>query len=322
MPETMLPGFTGNDPVEVYRSLLQMTRAYAELERKLQGTYALSGWDQPCNIPDRKAPAPVHVTPATNLAIATPTVKPVAVPPTSVPIPTVKPVGTTPTPAAEPVAVAPTTAADQTSLAVRNEVMAKLATTAANCVRCPLAKTRTKVVFGTGSSEARLVLVGEAPGYHEDQQGIPFVGEAGQLLTKMLAAIGLKREDVYICNVVKCRPPENREPQPEEIKACHDWLTQQLSLLQPSLICALGGFACHWLTGIAQPVGQYRGKLYEYEKIPVICTYHPAHLLYHPEEKRKAWLDLKRIRTFLDKAAGTANDLAPASNDAQEGDEA
>lgn len=176
----------------------------------------------------------------------------------------------------------------------------ELSSLAAGCTRCPLSKGRTRVVFGCGSPNAKLVLVGEAPGYHEDQQGIPFVGDAGQLLTKMLAAIHLSREEVYICNVIKCRPPDNREPSPEEILSCRQWFSQQLGLLRPKLLCALGKFASQALTGISQSMWQYRGNIYHYEGIPVICTYHPAYLLRNMDDKRKAWQDLQKIRQMLD----------------------
>ena len=175
-----------------------------------------------------------------------------------------------------------------------------LAQQANNCTKCRLSQTRSKVVFGTGASDAALVIVGEAPGFHEDQQGIAFVGKAGQLLNRMLAAIQLKREDIYICNVIKCRPPENRDPAPEELIACRPWLAEQLKLISPKLICGMGKFASAYLSKVDQYMWQYRGNIYEYEGIPVICTYHPAYLLRNPDDKRKSWEDLKRIRQFLD----------------------
>lgn len=180
------------------------------------------------------------------------------------------------------------------------EELARLAACASACTRCKLAQSRTQVVFGTGPASAQMVVIGEAPGFHEDKQGKPFVGEAGQLLNKMLAAIRLRREEVYICNVLKCRPPENRDPAPDEIVACRDWLTGQLAALQPKLLLAMGKFASQALTGLTQPMGQLRGQVYRYQGIPVMCTYHPAHLLYHPEEKAKAWEDLQKVRQFLD----------------------
>ena len=170
---------------------------------------------------------------------------------------------------------------------------------ASNCTKCKLAKTRTQVVFGTGSANPDLVIIGEAPGYYEDQSGEPFVGKAGQLLTKMLAAIQIRREDVYICNVVKCRPPNNRNPDPDEIVACRPWLQQQLQILRPKILCSMGKFAAQFLTNTQQPMWTYRDKTFDYEGIPVICTYHPAYLLSNTEEKKKAWVDLKRLKALL-----------------------
>ena len=170
---------------------------------------------------------------------------------------------------------------------------------ASNCTKCKLAKTRTQVVFGTGSANPDLVIIGEAPGYYEDQSGEPFVGKAGQLLTKMLAAIQIRREDVYICNVVKCRPPNNRNPDPDEIVACRPWLQQQLQILRPKILCSMGKFAAQFLTNTQQPMWTYRDKTFDYEGIPVICTYHPAYLLRNTEEKKKAWVDLKRLKALL-----------------------
>lgn len=183
----------------------------------------------------------------------------------------------------------------------RIKKMAELSKHAASCIRCRLSERRTRVVFGSGDINARLVVVGEAPGFYEDKEGVPFVGDAGQLLTKMLAAINLSREQVYICNVIKCRPPNNRKPQPDEIDACRYWFTQQLELLRPKIICAMGKFASHALTGVLQNMVDYRGKIYDYNGIPVICTYHPSYLLRNEWEKKKAWQDLKKIGEFLDK---------------------
>ena len=179
--------------------------------------------------------------------------------------------------------------------------MEKIKNKALVCQRCGLSKTRTQVVFGEGSLNSKLVIVGEAPGFYEDQKGLPFVGEAGQLLTKMLQAIGLKRKDVYICNVIKCRPPKNRNPEPNEIAACSQWLEFQLKIMQPEIICAMGRFASCVLTGIDQEMWKYRNNIYNYQGIVLICTYHPAYLLRSPEQKRKSWQDLLKIQTFLKK---------------------
>lgn len=182
----------------------------------------------------------------------------------------------------------------------RSEKLQNLARDAMTCEKCELSQTRNTVVFGSGSFNADLVIVGEAPGYHEDLRGFPFVGQAGELLTKMLAAIQLPRQDVYICNVIKCRPPNNRDPKAEEILQCQEWFHQQLKLLEPKLLLALGKFASGALTGEIQSMWKYRGKIYSYNNIPVICSYHPAYLLRNNEEKKKAWQDLKKVRAFLE----------------------
>lgn len=169
-----------------------------------------------------------------------------------------------------------------------------------NCKKCPLGKTRTKFVFGEGNPLSELVFIGEAPGYDEDQQGRPFVGRAGQLLTKIIEAIGLKREDVYICNVLKCRPPGNRPPLPEEVEKCRPYLVTQLSLLKKKkAICCLGLSAAQGLLGLNLPMKEMRGNWYKYEEKPVMVTYHPAYLLRNPDEKRKVWGDMKKIKVKI-----------------------
>lgn len=164
------------------------------------------------------------------------------------------------------------------------------------CKQCKeLVKNRTKVVFGAGNIQAKLVFVGEAPGADEDKQGLPFVGRAGQLLTKIIEAMGLSREQVFICNVLKCRPPNNRPPAPEEVVCCRPFLKRQLELIKPKVICALGNHACQALLSTDKGISQLRGSFHEYEGIPVMCTYHPAYLLRNPIEKRKVWEDMKKI---------------------------
>ncbi len=165
----------------------------------------------------------------------------------------------------------------------------------ATCTLCELHKTRTQTVFGTGSPTADWLIIGEAPGADEDRKGEPFVGRAGQLLTNMLRAIGLAREEVYIANVLKCRPPKNRDPQQSEIACCQPYLRQQIDFIQPKVILALGRIAAQSLLNTDIPIGRMRGKKYTYEdtQIPVVATYHPAYLLRSPQQKRKAWEDLK-----------------------------
>lgn len=172
------------------------------------------------------------------------------------------------------------------------------------CTKCAeLVRNRHSVVFGSGDLKARLVFVGEAPGGEEDRQGLPFVGPAGQLLTKMIESIGLRREEVFIANVLKCRPPGNRPPKPLEIENCEPYLVRQLALLQPKLICALGTFAAQTLLKTPVPISALRGVVHHYQGIPVICTFHPAYLLRNPSEKRRAWEDLKKLRRVLDERA-------------------
>jgi DNA polymerase len=160
---------------------------------------------------------------------------------------------------------------------------------------------RTQIVFGTGNPQAKLVFIGEAPGRDEDLQGEPFVGQAGQLLTKIIQAIQLRREEVYIANIIKCRPPENRNPEPDEIAACEPFLIQQLQVIRPKLICALGTFAAQTLLKTEEKISSLRGKFHEYQGIPLMPTYHPAFLLRNPNRKRDVWEDMKKIKGEYDK---------------------
>lgn len=169
------------------------------------------------------------------------------------------------------------------------------------CTRCALSQNRNQTVLGVGDHDAQWMLVGEAPGAEEDQRGEPFVGRAGQLLNNMLAAIGLSRDAVYITNVVKCRPPGNRDPRPDEVTACGDYLKRQIDLIHPRLILALGRFAAQTLLSTDTPVGQLRGKVHYYaETVPLIVTYHPAYLLRSPDQKAHAWDDLKLARAQIE----------------------
>jgi len=165
------------------------------------------------------------------------------------------------------------------------------------CTQCVLHKGRTNVVFGTGNRSAQLVFVGEGPGADEDQQGLPFVGKSGQLLNKIITAMGMKREEVYICNVVKCRPPENRTPLPDEIAACSPYLFEQLELISPKVIVTLGGPAVKSLLNVTQGIMSIRGKWFAYRGIPVMPTYHPAFVLrvYSEENRRAVWDDMKKV---------------------------
>lgn len=181
----------------------------------------------------------------------------------------------------------------------RDELV-KLREEVLRCTRCDeLVRNRHTVVFGSGDPRAQLVFVGEAPGAEEDRQGLPFVGRAGQLLTKMIEAMGLKREEVFIANVLKCRPPNNRPPQPQEIQNCESYWVRQMALIRPKVICALGTFAAQTLLKTPVPISSLRGKIHSYEGTPVICTFHPSYLLRNPAEKKKSWEDLKRLRSLL-----------------------
>jgi DNA polymerase len=169
-----------------------------------------------------------------------------------------------------------------------------------DCRRCQLAGGRKTIVFGQGSPEARLMFVGEAPGADEDEQGLAFVGKAGQLLTKIIEAIGLSRDDVFIANVIKCRPPQNRNPEPDEILSCQPFLEAQIRTIQPRVLVGLGKFAGQWLLKTAEPISRIRGRLGDYQGIAVMPTWHPAYLLRNPAAKRDVWEDMKAVRSLLD----------------------
>ncbi len=193
----------------------------------------------------------------------------------------------------EPAAEEPVTAGADCLEIVQADVAA--------CQQCAeLASTRTQTVFGVGNPQARLCFLGEAPGADEDRQGEPFVGRAGKLLTRIIEACTLTREDVYILNVLKCRPPGNRNPLPDEVRKCRGFLNRQLELIQPEFICCLGAVAAQTLLETDLPIGKLRGDFHEYEGVRVMCTYHPAYLLRNPSAKRIVWEDMKRLMLELD----------------------
>ena len=167
------------------------------------------------------------------------------------------------------------------------------------CGRCSLGKTRTNLVFGVGNPHARVVFVGEAPGRDEDLKGEPFVGEAGQLLTKIIQAMGFVREEVYICNVLKCRPPNNRNPQQEEIEQCEPFLLRQVKAVDPEVIVCLGTFAAHTLLKTKEPISKLRGRFHDYHGISLMPTFHPAFLLRNPAMKREVWSDIQQVMKRL-----------------------
>ena len=208
---------------------------------------------------------------------------------------------TTPNPG--PAARAQTPAQDPTETAIASRLklptLQQVRDDLGECTRCKLHKTRTKIVFGSGEAHARLMFVGEAPGEDEDLQGEPFIGKAGQLLTKMIEAMGLSRETVYICNTVKCRPPNNRNPEPDELGSCEPFLKGQLAAVKPEVIVTLGKFAAQALLRDQTPISRLRGIWREYQGIALMPTFHPAYLLRSPGEKGKVWGDLQDVMKKL-----------------------
>lgn len=174
-----------------------------------------------------------------------------------------------------------------------------LAQEVATCTRCPLHQTRSQTVFARGNSQAPLMIIGEAPGFYEDQQGQPFVGAAGGLLDQMIDCIGLTQDQIYIANVLKCRPPNNRDPLSEEITQCSSYLAQQIAVIKPKLLLALGRFAGQYLLNTTQSLASLRTHLHQYQNIPVIVSYHPAYLLRNPADKKKAYQDWLRIQGII-----------------------
>jgi DNA polymerase len=184
-------------------------------------------------------------------------------------------------------------------LAARVAELAEIEQRVSVCTRCRLSEGRTRTVFGAGNPAAELMFIGEGPGAEEDRQGLPFVGRAGELLTRIVQAIDLRREDVYIANVVKCRPPGNRDPQPDEVIACRGYLERQIELIQPRVIVALGRIAAQTLLGNEDPIGRMRGRWWKVLGVPTMVTYHPAALLRNPALKRPTWEDMQQVRDRL-----------------------
>ena len=210
-----------------------------------------------------------------------------------------------PAPPATPAAALPiVTAAAGPSLfdvveRVEGDSLPRIREDIGDCTRCRLHKGRTKIVYGTGNPKAELVFVGEGPGHDEDVQGEPFVGRAGKLLTQMIEAMSLRRGDVYICNVVKCRPPENRLPEKDEIATCSPFLLRQLAAIQPKVICCLGACAAQTMLGTNQGISRFRGEWFDFRGSKLIATYHPAYLLRNPNAKSEVWKDLRKVMGVL-----------------------
>ncbi len=202
------------------------------------------------------------------------------------------------------VPVPATTAPAASIAALPGDSLEKIAAEVAACKRCRLHATRTRAVPGVGAPNAGAVFIGEAPGAEEDVQGEPFVGAAGQLLNKILSAIGFRREDVFITNIIKCRPPNNRDPQPDEVACCRPYLERQLAIMRPKVICALGRHAGAWLTGAPDVMKTLRSGEYSYRGIRVFPTYHPAALLRNAQWKRPTWEDVQRLRAEYDRLSG------------------
>ncbi len=182
---------------------------------------------------------------------------------------------------------------------VEGDTLERIREDIGDCTRCRLHKHRTNIVFGVGNPKAELVFIGEGPGHDEDIQGIPFVGRAGQLLTQMIEAMGLRRDDVYICNVIKCRPPENRTPEKDEVATCSPFLLRQLAVIAPRVVVCLGNVAAQTLLGTHKSISSFRGQWFDFRGSRLLATYHPAYLLRNPAAKGEVWKDLQKVMTVL-----------------------
>ena len=196
-------------------------------------------------------------------------------------------------------AIAASTSLFDASSSEKEESLSSIQDDIGDCRRCKLAKTRNSIVFGSGNPKASLMFIGEAPGADEDAQGLPFVGRAGQLLTKIIEAIEMRREDVYICNIIKCRPPQNRNPESDEIASCEPFLFRQIAAIKPKVICALGTYGAQTLLRTKEPISRLRGYFIDYRGAKLMATFHPAYLLRNPQEKRRVWEDMQKIRDYL-----------------------
>jgi DNA polymerase len=182
---------------------------------------------------------------------------------------------------------------------IEGDTLTRIRADLGDCTRCKLCRSRQHIVFGDGNEKAELVFVGEGPGHDEDVQGLPFVGRAGKLLTQMIEAMGLERRDVYICNVLKCRPPENRTPERDEVAACSPFLVRQIEAIRPKVIVCLGGVAAQTLLNTNRSISHFRGEWLEFRGTPLLATYHPAYLLRNPNAKGEVWRDLQKVMAVL-----------------------
>jgi len=269
------------DPLSELRFLTEALRAHAE-------------WQQACGsaaLPARTLAESVDGLPAREAPLA---------PASAEPLRHHEPLREEPRAAAAPPAPKPTSSGGELPAAERQTRLAVLAAEAQACTRCALHLERKQAVFARGNGSSGLCFVGEGPGADEDEQGFPFVGAAGQLLDRMIAAMGIERDDVYVCNIVKCRPPKNRTPEPEEMSACMPYLTEQLALVEPQVIVALGKTAVQGLFGTAEGITRVRGRWRLYQgKVAVMPTFHPAYLLRNPAAKREVWADLQLVLKHL-----------------------
>jgi uracil-DNA glycosylase family 4 len=243
----------------------------------------------------QQAPAPTPSTPITMASSANSSAKSVAAAAASMGTP----LGTKTAPSLPIISVSSGPTLFEAAERVPNETLDDIRADLGECTRCRLHKARTKLVFGVGNPKAELVFVGEGPGHDEDIQGEPFVGRAGKLLTQMIEAMSLRREDVYICNVVKCRPPENRLPDKDEIAVCSPFLLRQLAAIQPKVICCLGACSAQTLLATTQGISRFRGEWFDFRGSKLIATYHPAYLLRNPPAKSEVWKDLQKVMAVL-----------------------
>jgi uracil-DNA glycosylase len=237
-------------------------------------------------------PATEEPAPAIEMAAAKPKSGPSRSAPAAAP-------AAVPAPAIPLIHVAPGPSLFDASERIEGDTLERIREDIGDCTRCRLHKARTKIVFGVGNPKAALVFVGEGPGHDEDVQGEPFVGRAGKLLTQMIEAMSLRRQDVYICNVVKCRPPDNRLPEKDEIATCSPFLLRQLSVIQPKVICCLGACAAQTLLATNQGISRFRGEWFDFRGSKLISTYHPAYLLRNPNAKGEVWKDLQKVMAVL-----------------------